>query len=194
MDAAVALVAERGFRGATIDDIEDAAGLTRGGRAFYRHFDAKEDVVLAAFDRHVETIKHFESAESFLPLGDLRAELTLICRVGLIQMTSERALVRVLEKEGDRFPRIRHQLRESMVNAGHRQIAALIARYNAEVDSEALATVLLGGIVNYRRGDWTFDGPALDVDEERFINTWVDAAEAAITATRTRPEDDDDHQ
>lgn len=194
MDAAVALIAERGFRGTTIDDIEDAAGLTRGGRAFYRHFDAKEDVVFAAFDRHVEAIKQFESAESFLPLGDLRAELTLICRVGLIQMTSERTLVRVLEKEGDRFPQIRHQLRESMVNAGHRQIAALIARYNAEVDSEALAAVLLGGVVNYRRGDWTFDGPALDVDEERFIATWVHAAQAAITATRTRPEDDDDHQ
>lgn len=194
MDAAVALVAERGFRGTTIDDIEDAAGLTRGGRAFYRHFDAKEDVVFAAFDRHVEAIKQFESAESFLPLGDLRSELTLICRVGLIQMTSERTLVRVLEKEGDRFPQIRHQLRESMVNAGHRQIAALIARYNAEVDSEALAAVLLGGVVNYRRGDWTFDGPALDVDEERFIATWVDAAQAAITATRSRPEDDDDHK
>lgn len=182
LDAAVALVAQRGLRDTTIDEIEEAAGLTRGGRGFYRHFDAKEDVLVAAFERHLEGIKQFESTADFLPLGDLRAELTLICRAGLIQMEHERTLVRILEKEGDRFPEIRHRLRESMVNMGHRQIAEVIERYTTGVDADALAVVLLGGIVNYRRGAWTFDRPALDVDEERFVNTWVATAHTAITA------------
>lgn len=181
IDSAVTLVAELGFRETTVGDIEEGAGLTRGGRAFYRHFAAKEDVVVAAFERHLEGLKHFESAESLLPLGDLRAELTLICRVALIQMANERTLVRIIEKEGDRFPQVRHQLRESMVDSGHRQLAGVIARHSDAVDSAALAVILLGSVINYRRGDWTFDGPALDVDEERFIAAWVQAAYDAIT-------------
>lgn len=182
MDAAIDLIAEHGFREATVGDIEERAGLTRGGRAFYRHFSAKEEVVVAAFERHLDGVKQFESLESLLPLGDLRSELTLICRGGLIQLTAERKLVRVLEKEGDRFPQIRHRLRESMVNAGHRQLVGVIGRYTDAIDTQALAVTLLGGIVNYRRNDWTFDGPALDVDGERFIAAWVAAAVAAITS------------
>lgn len=181
MDAAIDLIAEQGFRGTTVGDIEEGAGLTRGGRAFYRHFTAKDEVVAAAFERHLRGIKHFESLENLLPLGDLRAELTLICRGGLIQMASERKLIRILEKEGDLFPQIRHQLRESMVNAGHRQVSELISKYSDAVDADALAVTLLGGIVNYRRTDWTFDGPALEVEEERFIAAWVAAAYASIT-------------
>lgn len=181
MDAAVALIAERGFRDVTVGDIEEGAGLTRGGRAYYRHFAAKEDVVLAAFERHLEQLQRFKAAEGLLPLGDLHAELTLVCRVGLIQMTNERDLVRILEKEGDRFPRLRRDLRDSMVDIGHGQLAGIIRRHAPGIDAEALAVVLLGAIVNYRRNEWTFDGPALDVDEERFLTEWVRTAQTAIS-------------
>lgn len=184
LDAAIALIAKRGLRETTVGDIEAAAGLTRGGRGFYRHFEAKDDIVVAAFERHLDTIKLFESATDLFPLGELRSELTLICRVALIQMESERNLIRVLEKEGDRFPTIRHCLRESLVDMGHRQLAEVIACHSDSADPHALAVVLLGGIVNYRRGDWTFGGPALDVDQERFVNTWIDAALAAISAAQ----------
>lgn len=57
----------------------------------------------------------------------------------------------------------------------------MIARHSDSVDAAALAVILLGSVVNYRRGDWTFGGPALDVDEERFIAAWVRAAYDAIT-------------
>jgi AcrR family transcriptional regulator len=185
LDAAVALIAERGLRDVTVGDIEEGAGLTRGGRSYYRHFAAKEDVVTAAFDRHLEQLQHYKRAESLLPLGDLRAELTLVCRIGLVQMSNERDLVRILEKEGDRFPQLRRNLRDAMVDIGHGQLAGLIRRHAPAADAEALAVVLLGGIVNYRRNEWTFDGPALDVDEDRFIGEWVRTAHIAIrTAER----------
>lgn len=43
-DAAMALFLERGFDATTVDQIAEAAGISR--RSFFRYFDTKEDVVL----------------------------------------------------------------------------------------------------------------------------------------------------
>jgi AcrR family transcriptional regulator len=43
LEAARQLFRRRGFEGASIDQVMNAAGLTRG--AFYAHFDSKEDLV-----------------------------------------------------------------------------------------------------------------------------------------------------
>jgi AcrR family transcriptional regulator len=50
LDAAEAVFAEKGFTPATLDDIADTAGYTKG--AIYKHFTAKEDLFLAVSDRY----------------------------------------------------------------------------------------------------------------------------------------------
>ncbi|MGA8545327.1 TetR/AcrR family transcriptional regulator [Mycobacterium sp.] len=50
LDAAEAVFAEKGFTPATLDDIADTAGYTKG--AIYKHFAAKEDLFLAVSDRY----------------------------------------------------------------------------------------------------------------------------------------------
>ena len=42
---------KRGFEGASLDEIAEAAGFTRG--AIYKNFDGKEDLFFAVFDRQV---------------------------------------------------------------------------------------------------------------------------------------------
>ncbi|GAA4876527.1 TetR/AcrR family transcriptional regulator [Kitasatospora terrestris] len=54
LDAALETFAELGFRAATIEQICERAGYTRG--AFYSNFSSKEELFLALFDQHSERI------------------------------------------------------------------------------------------------------------------------------------------
>jgi AcrR family transcriptional regulator len=50
--AAAAVFAERGFYGASIEDIAERAGFSKG--AFYSNFESKEDLFLAVLDEHLD--------------------------------------------------------------------------------------------------------------------------------------------
>jgi AcrR family transcriptional regulator len=52
LDAAAVVFARRGFHGASLDEIAEAAGFTRG--AIYKHFADKEDLLLSVWERFNE--------------------------------------------------------------------------------------------------------------------------------------------
>ena len=54
LEAASEVFAERGFHGATVEDICERAGFTRG--AFYSNFTSKDDLVLELSRRHSEAL------------------------------------------------------------------------------------------------------------------------------------------
>lgn len=71
MDAALEIFAEKGVLAATVEEICERAGYTRG--AFYSNFDSKDDLCVAAFRRFVaETEESVEAAVTVVPqtLGD----------------------------------------------------------------------------------------------------------------------------
>jgi AcrR family transcriptional regulator len=71
--AAGRLFAERGFEATTIDDIAEAAGLTKG--AVYHYFDTKESVFQAVFERVELALVEVVTAavaEAVDPLGALK--------------------------------------------------------------------------------------------------------------------------
>ena len=176
--AAMTLFAERGTHATTIGDIEAAAGLTRRGGAFYKHFTSKTEVLEAGVERHIAQAEAAFDLRDALPLGDLRSELTLLCRVLLSVLDREREVMRVLEKEGEQNPALRDQLVERVLEPGVEQAAAFVSRWvdtsAADIDLVAVATILLGSIVNFRRTAWTFGRIPSAVDEQRFVTTWVD--------------------
>jgi AcrR family transcriptional regulator len=51
LDAARSVFARRGFEGASLDEIAEAAGFTRG--AIYKNFEGKEELFFAVFDRQL---------------------------------------------------------------------------------------------------------------------------------------------
>src|SRR5262245_14082062 len=54
VEAAVAVITEQGLQNLSLSEIENKAGMSRGQLTYY--FPAKEDILLAVFDRLVELI------------------------------------------------------------------------------------------------------------------------------------------
>jgi AcrR family transcriptional regulator len=173
---AMRLFAERGYRGTTVGEIEEAAGLVPRSGGLYKHFRSKEEVLEAGIDRHVREIELIQPALEMLPLGDPRAELMLIGRWTLEELGSEMPLMKVVQKDGDRFPELVAKVRERIISRAHRQGVAVVGRlFGAVLDERqvaALASLALGSLVGYRIEEAMF-GPR-PVSEEDYLEAWVD--------------------
>ncbi|HSK95933.1 MAG TPA: helix-turn-helix domain-containing protein [Euzebyales bacterium] len=74
LDAAAEVFTQRGFHAATIDDIAEAAGYTKG--AVYANFAGKEALFLALLDRHLDDqVAQVDRILATATGADLRAEL-----------------------------------------------------------------------------------------------------------------------
>src|SRR3954454_2365057 len=151
---AMRLFAERGFLGTTVGEIEEAAGLAPRAGGLYKHFRSKEEVLEAGIERHVSEMDVIQPAIEMLPLGDARAELTLVGRFALQALASEMPLMKVVQKDGDRFPELAATVRDRIITRGHGQARAVVSRLAGDALGEqataALASVALGALVGYR--------------------------------------------
>lgn len=177
--AAMRLFAEHGYGGTTVGQIEAEAGLAPRSGALYQYFKGKRDLLDAAVERHVADLDEMQAAIDLLPLGDLRAELTLMARWNLRDLSNRRDLYRFLRKEGDRFPEIVETVYEHIGRRPLRRTADFLReRYREagvdEPDTEALVAVMVQSMAAYRAHEDTFGEPPLGVSEERFVATWVD--------------------
>ncbi len=71
--AATRLINARGYRGASVEMISAELNVTKG--SFYHHHDAKDDLVVACFDRTFDVMTHVQRLAMNLP-GDQWTRLT----------------------------------------------------------------------------------------------------------------------
>jgi AcrR family transcriptional regulator len=183
VDAGIELFSDQGFKGTTVGELERAAGLTPRAGALYKHFPSKEAVLEAAFERHVAEIEALHSAIELMPLGDLRAELTLLTRFGMQTLVRERALRRIVITEGDRFPELKRRYQERIVDRSYEEVMGFIslkigAGEFPDCDVAAVAVVMVGSLLGYSIEYDVFGRHPAGVDEDRFIEAVVDAAMA----------------
>ena len=178
IDAAMMLVAARGFAATTVGAIEEEAGLAPRSGALYTHFPSKLAVLEAGLEVNLASVSSTEADLALMPLSDLRVELELLGRWLLTELDRERDLTQVLEREGDRLPQLRDRVRAEISDRGYRAAAAFIERWAADLhlpteDHDALAVLLVGMLVNLRRSAWTFGAEPLGVDDDRAIAAFV---------------------
>ena len=125
LDAAVTIVADRGFHAATVDRIASEAGYSVG--AIYSNFGSKDDLFLAVFDEH---LNWFESV-----MSDADAETGAI--EALLQ--EERQFLVFVEfwSYAVRTPKIRRRLAQRMARF-RRHISDLV-RQRAQAQGLELA-------------------------------------------------------
>ncbi|MGB2850811.1 MAG: helix-turn-helix domain-containing protein [Solirubrobacterales bacterium] len=184
LDAAMELFAERGYDGASVGEIERAAGLAPRSGALYHHFSGKAELLEQAIERRLEAVDDLASAIEMLPLGNFRAELTLLGRWNLASLERRASLIRFVDREGDRLSGdLRQKLEERLLSRPYAQIVGWLQerlgpQAAADIDLDAVALVLIESMPSYRRIRDTFGEAPGGVDDDRFIAAWVDVCAA----------------
>lgn len=184
MDAALHLVADGGYAAASIGAIEQRAGLAPRSGALYKHFKSNDDVLRAAIDRELAAVDELGGVMEMMPLGDLRAEVTLLAGWNLASLQRRAVLAALVRREAVRLPPdLLDQLRDRLVVVPYEQVIAwLRARFDAKgIEPPALypiVLVLVESISSYRFMTETFGRAPDDLDDERFIAGWVQVAMA----------------
>ncbi len=185
IDATLKLVAERGFDGVSVGDIETGAGLAPRSGALYKYFDSKLAVLQAGVEQHLAAINEIEVDLTDAPLTEPAPAIDAVARWILAELDQERTITHVIEREGDRLPELRDRMREGISDRGYRIAASFIERWAATVttepiDHEALAVLMVGALINLRRSTWTFGAPPLGIDDERFLETFLALSTALL--------------
>lgn len=195
LDAALELFADRGVDATSAEEIETAAGVASGPGAFADHFPSKDDVLAAAIDRHVASLDELAALLHGGPLApELRTELALLARWVIAEHHREDRLLRVLQHDRIRFRALVARVHDEIVERGYREAAAWLARRIADggfprYDAEAVAVVALDDLVAYDAQRSLLGAPPLGVDEDRFVDTWV---ETWLRVARTAEVERDD--
>jgi AcrR family transcriptional regulator len=188
------LFAANGYEATSVGAIEKAAGLAPRSGALYQYFSGKEQLLAAAVERKVQSLDELGSAMEMLPLGDLRAELTLLARWNLRSLRERDALTRFVLRDARHVsPKLRQELYERLVERPYAQVAAWVSSRIDDTSAQgtdvyAVSLVLVESMAAYNTLRAAFGRVPDDVDDERFVGAWVDLASDAIERASTAAE------
>jgi AcrR family transcriptional regulator len=181
LDAALAVFAERGYRNARIDDVAEAAGVTKG--AVYHHFANKEQLLSRAIEHYLA--KAFGDLDALLRgekgPASMRIRLLLRRGFGSADPNRRRVLALLLQDLRHDVPRAYRQWLAGGPMNGWRLLANLIeegkasGEFRADVDAESAARVVIAGLM--AQLVWqqlAGEVPGLAIDEDRLIDSTVD--------------------
>ena len=172
LDEAMRLFGERGYDATSVAEIERSAGLTPGAGGLFHHFRTKEAVLEAGIERHLARLAAVRQIRGAIPpLGDVRAELTLVARYVFLELEEEQELLRVLVSEGRQRPQLLSGAVEQVVRGTFDEFAALLARSGGTEIGAALA---LGSLVAFASAELLLGQAPVDAEREDVIATWVD--------------------
>ncbi|MFD0560134.1 TetR family transcriptional regulator [Stackebrandtia endophytica] len=184
---AMRLFGENGYQATSVAAIEEAAGLSPGSGALYKHFRSKADLLAHGIGGQLET-----SADLFEHLGDtgpsdvpLNERLAHLVVAGLHRLDRERDLNRLIFRDLARFPdlleQVRRQEMQRLAHAVGEWLAGQVGS-DRERDWSAIATVLTGAVANYWALRDVFGSHPSGVSEDEFIAAVVDLVAALITS------------
>lgn len=177
IDQAMHLFSQQGYAATSVAKIEAAAGLTPGAGGLYHHFDSKEAVLAAGIERQLARLDALRDIRRVLtPLGDLKAELTLIARYILTELDSESELLRILASEARNRPQLLTAAVDQLVNSTFEGFANWIGeRAERPIPNEAATAIAALGLGSLLSSRLLRDvlGTPLRVDDETLVSTWV---------------------
>lgn len=165
-EAALALIAEKGFSGTTVDEIVERAGVAKG--TVYYHFTGKAELVEALIaDRLAPLEARFREAVATAP--DPRTTLEALVRAELEWIRDNRAFSKMLVTELWREERVWHDtldsLRRTIIEYFERAIRDGVAEgvFRSDIDAPFAASALFGMTVTSAL-DWLVFSPTTPIE------------------------------
>jgi len=178
LDAALKVFAERGYRNTRLEDIGEAAGVTKG--AIYHYFANKEELLLRAIDHRRE--EAFGRIEEVLrdKNAPVSTRLRLVVRRWFGSVPEERLAVVTLLVQG-----IAHEAPEAFrrwlaggPTASAKLIASLVregqarGEFRADADADVAARMLISGLLQQTVWQqYATDVPGLAVAQDRLVDS-----------------------
>ena len=175
---AVRLFAERGYDRTSVPDIQEAAGLSRGSGALYKHFPSKEALLSAAIERFVGQARDGRAAlgDMTLPVGEGSRRLVegMLERLG-----ANRDVLRILWRDLEHFPEMKALARGEIMQRTYLAVSNWLQENQRQGklrphDSEATAAVIVGSVAMFRVFEAIWGERAINISDERFASAWSD--------------------
>ncbi|HEY1829236.1 MAG TPA: TetR/AcrR family transcriptional regulator [Acidimicrobiales bacterium] len=185
IDEAMRLFGQQGYRGTSVAQIEQAAGLTPGAGGLYHHFTSKEQLLAAGIERHLARLDALRDIRRVLTnLGDLRAELAVTARYFLAELDSQVELFRLLISEVRAKPSLLTDAADQLIASTYRSFTEWIqsASNHTLSDERAamVATLTLGSLLSTRFVSGVLGIEAIPQDDDALVAAWVDMVMATL--------------
>ncbi|AEH89686.1 MULTISPECIES: TetR/AcrR family transcriptional regulator [Mesorhizobium] len=175
---AIRLFAERGYDRTSVPEIQEAAGLSRGSGALYKHFSSKEDLLATAIEQFVGTAREGRAELGGTTLSVDEGSRRLVESM-LEKLGANRDVLRILWRDLEHFPELKAAARGEIMQSTYLAVAEWLRERQRQGelrphDSEAVAAVIVGSVAMFRVFEAIWGERAIDVSDERFASAWSD--------------------
>jgi len=178
LDAALTVFAERGYRNTRLEDVGDAAGVTKG--AIYHYFANKEDLLLRAIEQRSE--EAFGRIEEIVrdKTAPVSTRLRLVVRRWFGAVTKERLAVVTLLLQGiaHEAPAAFRRWLAGGPTASMRLIATLVregqerGEFRPDADADVAARLLVSGLLQQTVWQQYAESvPDAGIEQERLVDS-----------------------
>ena len=187
LEAALDVFAQRGYRNTRLDDVAEAAGVTKG--AIYHYFDTKEDLLLGVIEHHQALafgrVEDVLSDKTQAPSTRIRLVVRRIFSGGTPR--GRRLLALLVGGISHEVPEVHARWLEQGPARLWTIVAELVkegkasGEFCADADEEVAARLLVSGLMLQLM--WRQHGdaiPAIDFDETRLVESGVELFLAAL--------------
>ena len=163
--AALRCFSRKGFAGTSLADIESEAGFSVGAGSTYRYFPSKQAMLEAAV---ADALDRGDALSVAAPRS-----LEEAGRLALASMDDLQDLTRIVLRDLDRFPELLMPVIDRLLEGPVRAVAAQMAAAAPGIDGDAMATLLIGGLVNVKVIEALGGTRPGAVDEDQLLAAWT---------------------
>jgi AcrR family transcriptional regulator len=185
---AMRLFSEQGYQATSISQIEKAAGLVPGCGALYNHFKSKEALLTAGIDRQLDRRRAMHDISAlFAGQGDLRTELTVLCRYLFNVLDRETEFLQVAARAPRATSKSLNNAYAALVDGLYAELTEWIRGCAPDLDGAAArraAVVGVDALLGKRASRIVFLSPQVDTPDGEFVGEWTEMLAGRIESVR----------